>query len=499
MPPQDPENYSIDEMMQRLKRRSSSDGDELVTRADGTQMIRKRHRKRRTTQPERKPPRSTQQLRAIQVALVVVLLTVLLVGGFGLLAYHNSSAFIQQTEADLGRLTGAKVQLDKFGISPLRAQAQGVELFWETPGLLHDAQFRNISAQINPIGFIGGTWGGEEVVARDGNLRLTFGNAGAAAPNKEALPYQFMRYRCEKFTAQFGDDPATSLAVVGAEATLYVRSDATQLRLNGGSLNAPGWGLMPLARSHLLAKDGVLELALHASDNLDGKGGIDLTGTFDPRAGSAALTLAASDFPLADLLGKDLSRLIGGRIDATGMVSFDPADFASVELAANFQIGPQQAVTLMGLPIFAHLKQAFQDISLANPTFTTAAEGLIRRSADGIQISALRLEQRNVLAMAGNLAVDPSGKLSGTLEVGIADRLAMLSTSPEVMEPFATRRDGFRWTRITLGGTASAPEDSFVPPAAAAASSQPIPAPGPTPAPKTEAERLEREFQELTR
>ncbi|MEY3896152.1 MAG: hypothetical protein RLZZ214_1672, partial [Verrucomicrobiota bacterium] len=51
--PSEPEKYSIDEMMDRLKSSpppNPEDG-ELVIRPDGTQAIRVKRRKRRTSQP----------------------------------------------------------------------------------------------------------------------------------------------------------------------------------------------------------------------------------------------------------------------------------------------------------------------------------------------------------------------------------------------------------------------------------------------------------------
>ena len=53
----DPERYSLEEMMERLKAKPSSTPDpadgELVTRADGTQAIKVRKRKRRSHQPQK--------------------------------------------------------------------------------------------------------------------------------------------------------------------------------------------------------------------------------------------------------------------------------------------------------------------------------------------------------------------------------------------------------------------------------------------------------------
>lgn len=463
MSSQDPENYSIDEMVQRLKRRGTGSADEeLVTRADGTQMIRRRHRKRRSHQPERKPPRSSQQLRVIQLVMVVGGLGILLVGGMSLLAYHNSSAFIRKTEANIGAVSGAQVALDKFGLTPLRAQARGVELVWEDGGMLASAQFHNLGARINPVGFIGGGWAGEEVVAGEGLVRLQPATGPTPARSPRQNPYQFLRYRCLKLAVEAGDG-----RVSGTEGTLYLRSDASQLRMIGGVFSAPGWGEMPLGRASWLVKPGAVEVSVRGADHRDGRGELAVAGTFDPRAATAALNVTLEDFPLAEALGSSLGRLVSGRVAGSGMLSFCPQDSGSARLDATFKLVPREAVVLTGLPVFAYLQQEFQDPGLGSPRFETAAEGLIERSREGVRLSALRLEQRNGLAVAGNLATDQQGNLSGTLELGISDRLAMLATTPEALQAFPVRRDGYRWVKISLSGTVSAPRDNFIPARAA--------------------------------
>src|SRR6478609_3165765 len=93
--PSEPEKYSIDEMMDRLKSGPSqnSENGELVTRADGTQAVRVRKRKRRSTQPHKDARQRTRRARIVQVssALVLIFAAGLTVGGA--IIYANSSPF----------------------------------------------------------------------------------------------------------------------------------------------------------------------------------------------------------------------------------------------------------------------------------------------------------------------------------------------------------------------------------------------------------------------
>lgn len=489
MPSQDPESYSVEEMMQRLKGRQAVEIEQLVIRADGTRMIKKRHRKRRSAQS--KAPRSSQSMRFMKVAIILALTVSILLGGFGLLAYHNSSVFIAKTEAKVGSLSGAGVKITGFGFSPVRAQARAVELKWPDAGFLRSGRFDHITAKVHPLGFVGGGWRGEDLIAREG--RIFFGAPqGAMAPvAKDDKGYGFMRYRCANFTAEMGGDPASRLLIAGAEATFYLRKDANQLRLTGGLLSAPGWGRVALGRSHFWLKNDELTVALQGRNELDGKGEISISGKVNPFSRAAGLNVNAVGFPLVGLVGANFGQLIDGRVDSDAMATFNPADFSSLEVAANFAVSAPEVVRMSRLPIFAQLEREFNNAAFASPVFQSA-QGLISRSAVETRLSGLRFENRNVLIITGSMAMDAAGNLTGSLEIGVGERLAVLITSPELGAGLSLRRDGYHWGSITLGGTAAAPTTRFTTVAAA-------PSTPPRPAAESAEEMLEREFNQLTR
>ena len=73
--PDEPEKYSIDEMMDRLKSPASESAEEgeLVTRADGSQALRVRKRKRRSSQPHKEVNSRSRRARIVQVSAALVL------------------------------------------------------------------------------------------------------------------------------------------------------------------------------------------------------------------------------------------------------------------------------------------------------------------------------------------------------------------------------------------------------------------------------------------
>ena len=83
--PSEPEKYSIDEMMERLKnrppRKIRSRTVNWSTRADGSQAIRVRKRKRRSHQPHKEELQNNRRARMIQVSGALILLLLAVVRG----------------------------------------------------------------------------------------------------------------------------------------------------------------------------------------------------------------------------------------------------------------------------------------------------------------------------------------------------------------------------------------------------------------------------------
>ena len=76
----EPEKYSIDEMMDRLRSNGEGprDGEAtLVTRDDGSQVYKVRKRKRRSQQPKKEKEKRQQRFRVAQVLAAVGLVVLL--------------------------------------------------------------------------------------------------------------------------------------------------------------------------------------------------------------------------------------------------------------------------------------------------------------------------------------------------------------------------------------------------------------------------------------
>ena len=239
--PTDQRSYSVDEMMEKLRKgereKRRSDESELVTRPDGSQVVRVRRRKRRSTQP--KVTKLVRKRRYGMIALVcvgvvvVVLAAVLLV----LLARFNSKGYREGLKERILASTGAMAGLNDLVVTPTKARAKSVQMAWPTGGIAKTLKLEDLSAKLEPTTFLGSEWKGAEILAGSGIMVLGPPDGTIIASVRDGkFPFAYESYRCANFEIIFGDnlgDPA--LRVSTAEMTLREKKGGgLQFLLNGG-------------------------------------------------------------------------------------------------------------------------------------------------------------------------------------------------------------------------------------------------------------------------
>lgn len=490
MPPQssDPESYSLEEMMQRLRKRETSQGEpELVTREDGSQVLRVKKRKRRTKQPQREAEKRKARARVIQIAALVGLVMCVAIVLLGLLTYYNSRSFQQRLLDRLYAITGADVEFFQFRVTPSGAFAQSASMSWPDHPELRELRMNIVNADLRPTSFIGGVWSGEEVVASSGTLVLGKPPPGVQATEipqsgtgSKQSPFRYSRYRCDRLQVLFGSGNRPPMQARDLEASIYPVATGYQLRLSGGTLAANGWpelrldraliefGLGDINVSSLRFTGSLPEGAVNAEgmawSNTDGETSVmECQGSFNPRSSRQVFLEATCDrFPSEALLGKAFSRLFTSVIDGKGSLAFVPRDFASHELVLPFEASPSaDGAYLGGLPFLDVLKTELKETRFAQPQFQNEAEGVLRRRNGAIELADLRLEQNTFLAIRGRIVAEADGRLTGRLEVGVADRLMSSDTARNLRLAFTETRDGYCWVQVNLSGTVQSPKDDF--------------------------------------
>jgi hypothetical protein len=495
MPPtSEPEKYSIDEMMDRLKNRPEEDplqDGELVTRADGSQAIKVRKRKRRSHQPHKELLKKTRRTRMIQVSGALLLLLLAAFAVSSAIVYSNSAPFREGVIRMIRDASGAEVQLEEFRVNPSHAVAGRLILKWPEGGILRDLSTRGVSASISPAFFFGKSIHGEEVTCADGTLHLgAASNLAAPAPGtavQQPPPIHFKRYAIPRFNVQIGDPTRPAATLMESEASFQVDHEKNRRRLllNRGLLQLPGWPKVRMDRAHMEFRDREMDIVgmrlLHESDNL---GVVELVGTVSPYVTDRPSTLDVriESFLLSGIAGPDLGQLWVGRINTQSKVksnylTFTPGSQAAATLVVTFRNALNSTFELQGFPFLTHLALMLGDDWFEMPVFENEANGTLRRQGAVVTLEDLYFEQKARMALRGNLTLAADRRLDGTLEVGLTEAMIKSSGHPKLEAMFGPPDEGFRWLSLKISGNGSKPADNFLEIVDATMPSRPSPAP----------------------
>ena len=476
--PSEPEKYSIDEMMDRLKGDSAEnpEGGELVTRADGSQAIRVRKRKRRSSQPHKEEHHRTRRARIVQVsaALILIFIAALVIGGA--IIYANSSPFRQGLVRKIEQVSGATTELQQFRMNPKTANAGNLSLTWPDGNVLKTLSLRGPSAEISPASFLGKSMLGEEVLSGYGLLALQFPKPGQAlrnfpAPTGES-PIRFNRYRISLLDATLGNPVAPLIKLTQTEASLSPEnvSGRPQLSLYQGALAIDGWPKLRLDRALIEFRGSEADIislrALHETEN---RGALEFSGTVAPYKPDEPSTLAVKldAFQLSGIIGPALGRLFSGRIDSvpvadSNVLSFLPVEKTSPSLDVSFRVSPTSKIEVQGFPFLFGLSQTLgEDPWFMHPIFEGNAGGVIHREGGIVTLRGLTMESKGRMALRGEISMTATQTVSGNLQVGLAEAMIADAPTSRLKALFGPPKDGFRWLTLKLSGPASDPMDNF--------------------------------------
>ncbi len=474
----EPEKYSIDEMMERLKtprpaEEVPKDG-ELVVREDGSQAIRVRKRKRRSNQPHKAERQQMRRSRMFQVsASLIVLLFVAF--GIGLAIIHaNSAPFREGLIKKITQCTGASVELERFRMNPARANADRLSLTWPGGNALGNLTLININADISPASFMGKSMSGEEVTAPEGRLILRVPEPDQPVRESVAVDGSLIDFKCystPKFAILLGKPDAPLARVDGTEATFQPSNanDRAQLLLNRGDITIPGWPKFRMDRSHIEFRGQTVKIVgLRLWSVEESVGFFELAGTVSPYAADRTSTLdvALESFPLAGITGADFGRLFSGRIDTVSaaksnllVVKF--GDIPTSSLVVSFTGSLTSPMVVGGFPFLFGLSQTLGDDWFKHPEFESVVSGVLRRAEGRVLLSDFTFESKGRLTLRGVVTMAADQKLSGSLEVGVATGMVEAARNPRLDSMFGPVKGGLRWVTIKIEGTPTAPLDNF--------------------------------------
>jgi hypothetical protein len=470
---EEPEKYTLEEMMERLKERGHEEG-ELVTRADGTVAIKVKKRKRRSKQPHKEQEKRNQRLRILQIGIVFFLITAAIATATGMLFYYNSNAFRESTLQKIATWTGADVELAEFTVTPNTAKCATANFTWPEGNYLSQLQVMHPSAHLDISSFLGNKWGGTTVVGKTG--KLYFSAADPAAPKRSspassdtAFPFGFTNYRCEKLDIiGQGADRLPWVTIEGTEASLIKTTRGTQTRFIGGLVKMNGFQPMLIDRGSIYFELGQMRVENLRFKPTAGTGTLEIQNSielYSPE--SSKMELLLSEFPLEILLGNELEVIFSGHVDTPSnalnrLFSVKPGDLKSLKLQVGFRGSERDPLTIRNLPFLNELSRELQNPEYARQyDFSDRVEGELLRSDGETRVQGLRLEKKGAFCILGEVFVK-NGALGGTLQVGLPVSLLLdEQLHGALKQVFVRQEDGYVWCEVQLSGLPGQPQDTF--------------------------------------
>ncbi|MDG1357978.1 MAG: hypothetical protein P8P36_07275 [Akkermansiaceae bacterium] len=459
------DHYSVDEMMDRLKRHKraqdkqdeTKDG-ELITRSDGTQAIKVRKRKRRS---KKAPKENNPRLKWAAIGIVSGLTFLSVVFTMFIITMYNGGSFKEKTAISITKLLKANsTQLDQLRVTPISAKVFGAEVSWGNETFFQEATFSSIKADIRATSFFSSSWHGNEMLSKKGQIQLQIPeqnraqNIGGIRSN-----YRFQAYRCEDLDVSFGAHD-TVPAIKGAHATLQqLPNRRYQVSFNKGSLNIPHWPELTISSGIVTLHSSNAEIEARLKANNDHKGEIIIKGiVYKDKDQPIVLDVKSINYPLEDILGKGLGHMIKGEINSDmGSISYTHGQKEEGDLSFIMPFNSNQ-LHISELPMLNDLRDLTGKSNYLHPSFSFC-RGSIIRSRDGVSLRNLNLISSQLLSIKGDITVDHEGNLSGELEIGIPSRL--FDDKAPAPAIFSSPKDGNIHTKIKLGGTIHNPHDNL--------------------------------------
>ncbi len=480
MPPSnEPEKYSIDEMMERLQSRPEDglpEDGELVIRADGSQAIKVRKRKRRSRQPHKEKLVVSRRSRIIQVAASLVLLLLAIFGCGIALVYANSAPFRESLIGRISTRTGGVVELGQFRMTPTRANAGQIHLNWPEGNVIQDISFRTVSANIAPSSFLGQSMNGDEVTSPEGTVTLRVPDPSKprlaqGAGQKSSGDVVFKSLSCANLTVLLGEKAFPMARISKTEASFVPANSKglPQLLLNRGELAIPGWPKLLIDRSYIEFRGSVLDVVgMRFRSEKESIGHFEVSGTISPydTATESILSVQLKTFPMAGIVGPEWSRMFNGQVDSrpaakSNFLSIQTGPDLGGALEVSFAGSAASPFQVSRFPFLFAIGQITDDGWYENPRFEGDASGVLRRTNGCVYFEKLDFSNKSRMALQGNVSSSADLKLSGQLKVGLADAVIIASKNAKLNSLFGPPDEGFRWLTLKISGTVMSPSDNF--------------------------------------
>ncbi|MDA7881096.1 hypothetical protein N9A94_02200 [Akkermansiaceae bacterium] len=443
---------------------------EVVTRADGSVVRKVKRRKRRTDQPEGAKDKPAKKKKRLLWKLVVGVSLVLfaVLGSLFTLVGYNSKAYREKCEERASSWTGSEVKLNGLKLMPGSVSMTDATFQWPKTSYLRDLNLRRVTGHADITSFLWARLGGRELGGKVGVLNFQLpGEQGSVGQNLDEpdFPFGFQGYYCDALDIYFGKE--SPFSVKGTDSSFrYINGAGFRLTLDQGMLSLDGWEDLPINNGVFkFSPDQVnMETLILGEPGAGGVGGsstIKLSGLIPLAAGEKIqMDLVSSRFAMEHLFGEQMGKLASGQAgQVEGKVNYTMGKSTYDDVSFTFA-APE--FRLHKFPFLINLDKMFPQEVYSEIVFDNEISGTFRKDSRGVMIENLRMSQKDILILRGNILISNSGRIVGTMSLSINNGLITSHPKVQNLPAFAGKgKNAFHKIQFELGGTLEEPNDNF--------------------------------------
>lgn len=450
---------------------------EVVVRPDGTKVVRvtKKRRVLVSDAEKRKAGRRSFMLILMGAfALCFIGVSVLLVR----MSQMSGEAYVQSRADELKQAWGAEsVTLLGSGVEGTTFHLSGIVVDFPADSLVQHAELSDITGDLDTMSFFNRRLTGDKLTIGRAEIRLNPGARTLHMPlfQGEDL-WKFRRVECDNFHVTMGD----ILKVKDARSYMYhpraTDKSVSSLVLSGGTVELRGMKLIRLRESKwLLTPRGVEEFSLNGttdrpnepsgreSTSLAVNGripeGESLAGPFEFDSEGMALSEFTEGRFGNVLTARTIQQAVGREHSLSRILL--PLETPSPVYSGDFLL---KQICLNGFPVQQLITSHMESVKRAKYQPAVISRGHVRLVPDGAKMEVIfpenQVEERDLMSLEGNLALDEENTISGKISIGVPAILTHAEYSDGKPDPIFRENAGSAWVEVELSGTINVPGDN---------------------------------------
>lgn len=432
---------------------------EIVTREDGSQVVRVRKRKRRSSQPDKEAEMRLRKRKLIAVACVF---GIGFLGGLVAvcsLAYHNSNAYQEKLIGRISGGSGAGVKLDGLRVSVSTASAKSLQMQWpDGAGIIEQLELNQLAAMHGVGGFFGSEWLLPEVTSQSGRMILRQTDAPALPADRVSVQdITVGSYRCSKLDVYWQGETKPWLKEL--QLSFVPESEGDKFTVLHGYFGDRQLEQFRISNGVMRLHQNAAELGLYL-DHEKSSGSVRLAGEMPYALGKEAeFEMHITRLPLRVLVGDAMGSLFEGNMDSGhAKLWYQRGKENGVRLDAELT---SELISLAGFSFLTDLSSLFNKQWYNRPVFDESGSMNLQRKGNALSITKLALEAKGQLKVTGEIHTDQAGNLRGKLMVGVPLALKPILVEKLEVKAFTEAHGGYLWQEVILSGSVNAPEDDL--------------------------------------